>query len=76
MRTFHSDHYNRRTVGRWQFGGPSYLQIGNPESIPDRLIRESNYKALRLAAERIMSYVADLVTLARGQAGEHPLKNS
>jgi 1-acyl-sn-glycerol-3-phosphate acyltransferase len=73
MRTFYSDHYNRRTVGRWQFGGPSYLQIGNPESIPDRLIQESNYKALRLAAERIMNYVGDLVNLARRDAGEYAL---
>jgi 1-acyl-sn-glycerol-3-phosphate acyltransferase len=73
MRTFHSDHYNRRTVGRWQFGGPSYLQIGEAERIPENLIRESNYKALRLAAVRIMGSVADLVNLARRDAGEPPL---
>jgi hypothetical protein len=68
MHTFHTRHYNRPTTGRWQFGGPSYLQIGEPRCISTSLVLEQDYSQMREIAEQVMAYIAFLVDLAKSEA--------
>lgn len=69
MRTFTSNHYKRRTMGRWQMGGTGYLQFGKPMLISESLAQANDYQNIRVAAERIMKYVNDLVEMAKATAG-------
>jgi 1-acyl-sn-glycerol-3-phosphate acyltransferase len=68
MKTFHSNHYNRRTQGRWQFRGPLFLKIGEPRIIPDSYVQQSDYAGLRQASAQLMEYIATLVGQAKVEA--------
>ncbi|MDX1435250.1 MAG: lysophospholipid acyltransferase family protein [Anaerolineales bacterium] len=68
MKTLYSNHYNRRTQGRWQFGGPLFVNVGHPKQVPGNLSEENNYRELRHTSARIMEYVSELVEQARANA--------
>jgi 1-acyl-sn-glycerol-3-phosphate acyltransferase len=72
----YSHHYGRLTVGRWQFGGSCYLQIGKPRRISTEILGENSYRQLREATDQIMKCIADLIEKAKVDAAKCHLTKS
>lgn len=68
-RSFHTHLHGRQTYGSWQFGGPSFISIGNTwRPTVERLQDESAYqyaRAVRNMTDEIMGRINLLVDRAR-----------
>ena len=66
---FRSKLKDREAVGGWQFGGPLFVNIGNPL----RLVQESSgYMALRAFTDQMMVAVTNLINEIRSSAPALP----
>lgn len=66
-RVFRSQHYNRRTVGVWQIGGPCYVSIGEPWTpFPEGEVPPAD--ALRGATDEAMQRIEVEVERAKALA--------
>ena len=60
--------HDRDTVGRWQFGGRCFVQIGEPWQLAGYIYAKENYRELRKLTDRLMARVADLMQQAQEEA--------
>jgi len=62
--------HGRETVGRWQFGGRCFVQIGEPwQPLVDEVDR--GYRTLRAHTQQMMAQIMDLVEQAKAEAGKY-----
>lgn len=60
--------HDRDTIGRWQFGGRCFVQIGEPWQLASYIQMKENYRELRRITDRLMMRVADLMQQAQEEA--------
>jgi 1-acyl-sn-glycerol-3-phosphate acyltransferase len=72
-RLIKSKYQDRPAYGSFQFGGPCFIQVGEPWKVATRGKIDDNYHSLRDTTEQIMSYIAELIDLAREYAGYPPI---
>ncbi len=75
-RPIKSHFFNRLTIGRWQFGGGCFVEIGEPWRISNTVGVRFNYREIRRITENLMARVAELVQQAQGYLGEGERKVS
>jgi 1-acyl-sn-glycerol-3-phosphate acyltransferase len=60
----------RETIGRWQFGGPCIVNIGEPwKPLVDEF--DQGYRTLRAVTQQMMAQVLDLVEQAKAEASKY-----
>jgi len=67
-RPIKSHFFNRLTIGRWQFGGGCFVEIGEPWRISNTVGDRFNYREIRRITENLMARVAELVQQAQDEA--------
>jgi 1-acyl-sn-glycerol-3-phosphate acyltransferase len=72
-RMIKSKYQDRPAYGRFQLGGTCYVQVGKPRQISRYNKIENTRTNLREATDQMMSYIAELVDMAREFAGYPPL---
>ena len=60
--------HNRNTLGRWQFGGGCFVEVGEPWRISTAVTDKINYREIRRITENIMARVSVLVQQAQDEA--------
>lgn len=69
-----SKYQDRPAFGSFQFGGPCFIQVGEPWRVATRGQMDSSYHTLRATTEQIMDHIAELIDLAREFSGYPPLQ--
>ena len=72
-RLLKSKYQDRPAFGSFQFGGLCFIQVGKPWQVATRSQADNNYRSLRDTTEQIMTYIAELIDLAREYAGYPPV---
>ena len=62
--------HGRETIGRWQFGGPCIVNIGEPwKPLVDEV--DQGYRTLRAVTQQMMEQIMDLVEQAKAEASKY-----
>lgn len=60
--------HNRDTLGRWQFGGRCFVEIGEPWQLPNMVVDKVNYREIRKLTDKMMARISELVQQAQEEA--------
>jgi len=63
-----SHFHDRDNLGRWQFGGRCYVEIGEPWQLTNLIIDKVNYREIRKLTDKMMARISELVQQAQVEA--------